>query len=293
MTARQAWEYLLIELSKVEAPTMLLSDFNYFINKAINQYINKRYSIYDVTQQTTDDLRVLKSTDRLIPSENKSLYGDQVILPTDYLHILNCICEYTIKGNQGCFKDQDKVQYAAKKITADAWPIILNDYYNRPTPQRPYYYINNVNTEDKVPTSTLNEDTDTSKESSPRTINLKNIENKSVDKEAGVRYGNASEVICEIRHGNNPKFTLTAVIIEYLKVPQYIRLTQEQLNLVEDTSQILEFPDYVCQEIINELTLLVMENNSDPRLQSNNIVTKSIDAPAQQQAPQSVYRRRA
>ena len=40
-------------------------------------------------------------------------------------------------------------------------------------------------------------------------------------------------------------------------------LTQEQLDYTEDNSQILEFPDYVCQEIINELVHLVMENNSD------------------------------
>ena len=62
MTSKQIFEGLLTELSKVNAPSMLLQDFNYFINKAINQYINKRYNIYDINQQTTDDLRVLKST---------------------------------------------------------------------------------------------------------------------------------------------------------------------------------------------------------------------------------------
>jgi hypothetical protein len=62
MTARQVWEGMLTELSKVNAPSMLLQDFNYFFNKAINQYINKRYNIYDINQQTTDDLRVLKAT---------------------------------------------------------------------------------------------------------------------------------------------------------------------------------------------------------------------------------------
>lgn len=61
MTAREVWEGMLTELSKVNAPSMLLQDFNYFFNKAINQYINKRYNIYDINQQTTDDLRVLKS----------------------------------------------------------------------------------------------------------------------------------------------------------------------------------------------------------------------------------------
>ena len=62
MTAKQVWEGMLTELSKVNAPSMLLQDFNYFFNNAINQYINKRYNIYDINQQTTDDLRVLKST---------------------------------------------------------------------------------------------------------------------------------------------------------------------------------------------------------------------------------------
>jgi hypothetical protein len=36
MTAKQVFEALLTELSKVHAPSMLLGDFNYFINKAIN-----------------------------------------------------------------------------------------------------------------------------------------------------------------------------------------------------------------------------------------------------------------
>lgn len=41
------------------------------------------------------------------------------------------------------------------------------------------------------------------------------------------------------------------------------------MDLTEDTSQIMEFPDYVCQEIINELVHIVMENGSNPRLQTH------------------------
>jgi hypothetical protein len=59
-------------------------------------------------------------------------------------------------------------------------------------------------------------------------------------------------------------------------------LTQEELDLTEDTSQMMEFPDYVCQEIINELVKLVLENSGDPRLQSNIAVNQSIANPAQQ-----------
>ena len=46
MTARQVYEGVLTEMNKVQAPSMLLEDFNYFINKAVNQYINKKYNVY-------------------------------------------------------------------------------------------------------------------------------------------------------------------------------------------------------------------------------------------------------
>ena len=81
MTARQVYEAMLIEMNKVEAPSMLHEDFNYFFNKAIYQYINKKYNIYDVNQQTTDDIRVLKATAVIYPETNNSynaedsLYG--------------------------------------------------------------------------------------------------------------------------------------------------------------------------------------------------------------------------
>ena len=81
----------------------------------------------------------------------------------------------------------------------------------------------------------------------------------------------------EIRYGkDNTKFELSKVYVDYLKVPQFIKLTQDQIDEVEDTSQLIEFPDYVCQEIINELIKLLLENSSDPRVQSQPIVSQSI-----------------
>lgn len=333
MTARQVWEGMLTELSKVNAPSMLLQDFNYFFNKAINQYINKRYNIYDVNQQTTDDLRVLKSTavlDAVKASERnetlKSLtqYGAgksklfdatyEVILPSDYLHILNCVCIYEVGKNYKCYNTGDFVQFAAKRLTADSWSIILNDYYNRPLPERPYFYIHNININNTLPTNPITDanlngtdisteygvttsddsvggvDATPKKSNFPRTIKLGTPDSRTistVERDTGTRYGNASNVRMEIRYGHDSSvFKLKKVFVDYIKSPQTIRLTQEQVNLTEDTSQIMEFPDYVCQEIINELTMLVMENTADPRLQTNLSVTQSIAQPAQQQAPQ-------
>ena len=67
-----------------------------------------------------------------------------------------------------------------------------------------------------------------------------------------------------------------------MKCPQFIRLTQEQIDLTEDTSQIMEFPDYVNQEIINELVHLVMERVNDPRLSNNMQISQTIARPTGQ-----------
>jgi hypothetical protein len=91
-----------------------------------------------------------------------------------------------------------------------------------------------------------------------------------VEKPIAARIGNTSNVRCEIRYGKDDSlFQLAEVQVDYVKVPQHIRLTQEQIDLTEDTSQIMEFPDYVNQEIINELVHLVMERVNDPRLGNN------------------------
>ena len=65
MTVKEVFESVLIELDKVASPTMLLSDFNYFLNKAIYHYINKKYNIFEISQQSNDDLRILKATAKL------------------------------------------------------------------------------------------------------------------------------------------------------------------------------------------------------------------------------------
>ena len=101
--------------------------------------------------------------------------------------------------------------------------------------------------------------------------------------EKPTRYGNRSKVRMEIRYGkDNKTFELSAVYIDYLKVPQHILLTHEQIDEEEDNSQLLEFPDYVAQEIVNELVRLLLENSSDPRLQSHIPINQTIAPPAQQ-----------
>lgn len=111
MRARQIFEYALVELNKRNAPSLLLEDYNYFINKAILQYVNKMYNAYDVNQQKSDDLRILKSSAILTPTLSAD-YGTstlfsktyEVVLPDDYLHILNCVVEYNVLKDYKCYK---------------------------------------------------------------------------------------------------------------------------------------------------------------------------------------------
>ena len=104
-----------------------------------------------------------------------------------------------------------------------------------------------------------------------------------VEKPSAIRVGNTSNVRCEIRYGKDDSlFQLAEVQVDYVKCPQFIRLTQEQIDLTEDTSQIMEFPDYVNQEIINELVHLVMERVNDPRLSNNMQISNTIARPTGQ-----------
>jgi hypothetical protein len=106
----------------------------------------------------------------------------------------------------------------------------------------------------------------------------------AVERIGQIRYGNPGNVRIEIRYGkDNTLFELERIYVDYIKAPQHIRLSQEQLDLTEDTSQMMEFPDYVCQEIINELVHIVMENGRDDRLNTHIPVTQTVANPTQQQ----------
>lgn len=380
MTARQVFEATLIELSKIQAPSLKLYEFNYLFNKAINQYINKVYNVYDINQQTTDDLRVLKATTFLTPHKVElagraagakkdsaiqnteavtgnqdspeggytgqassylskahrsiqSLHGAtyEVYMPIDYLHMLNCVCIYYVAKQKDCWDAGSYIEVPATRLTADSWSQIITDIYNRPSPMRPYYYIHNLNQQQVLPTDPRTkvttgtgleevgidmngiyqvtsasggewEDNDidagtvggtnveTQNSNFQRTFKLKIGEKEQqvslVEKPIALRAGNTSNVRCEIRYGKDDSlFQLVEVQIDYVKCPQFIRLTQEQIDLTEDTSQIMEFPDYVNQEIINELVHLVMERVNDPRLGNNIQMTQSIARPTGQQQP--------
>ena len=341
MTSKQIYEATAIELSKVQAPALKLYEFNYYFNQAIRQFVNKVYNVYDVNQQTTDDLRVLKATATLKPTIADST-GNKAIdylrgatyfvdMPDDYLHLLNCICLFDVNKRKECWEEGDVMVVGATKLTADSWSSVVDDVYNRPTKKRPYYYIHNQNdiyteagsnsaieisdrnsqlptninsTEATVPSGNATDKHHTltygdeypqqdwenveGESNFERTFDFDGVSEDVIEKPAGSRHANSSRVKIEIRCGRDKSniFSLSAVQIDYVKAPQFIRLTQEQLDSDEDISQVMEFPDYVNQEIVNELVNLVMRKTNDPGLNTHIQMTQTIARPTgQQQQP--------
>ena len=276
---------------------MLLEDYNYFINKAVQQYINLVYAKLEIDQQSTDDIRVLKASTILKPVklyENpsyshlangmfKSSY--YVDLPEDYMHLLNCIVEYKVGvSNFKCYNKGDMVYFAARKLTPDMYTQVLNNAYMRPMYKRPYYYLTNINTANNIVTNPSMDTAilDANKENNETPSAL--VDSNNVP---GDRLANPSIVRLELRYGTDDGvFVPNNIYVDYLKSPMYIRLTQEQINSTLDYSQVLEFPDYVCFEIANIFVRLLMENASDPRLQTNIPINNTIAAPATIQAAQ-------
>ena len=231
--------------------------------------------------------------------------------------MLNCVCIYYVAKTKDCWDAGSYIEIPATRLTADSWSSIITDIYNRPSPMKPYYYIHNLNQSQKIPTDSRisttigtgleevgidmktfpyqvtdtngKEDTASPENSNfQRTYKFGDKDDDRislVEKPIAARIGNTSNVRCEIRYGKDDSlFQLAEVQVDYVKCPQFIRLTQEQIDLTEDTSQIMEFPDYVNQEIINELVHLVMERINDPRLSNNMQMTQSIARPTGQQA---------
>lgn len=359
----EVFKNTLIELSKVNAPSLKLYEFNYYFNKAVDQYVNQVYNIYDVNQQTTDDLRVLQGSVTLTPKkvknsslglitdDEKATLASQMTededgkandvnyltaahnqlssidgaayecwLPMDYLHVLNCVCIFEVTKPHDCYDAGTFIAKPATRLTADSWPLIMDDIYNRPSPEKPYFQIYNQNRTltDVLPTDpvtpityngeaagqgkaqTSGSDIDgeygvtkydsdvlakgnTKGGNFKRTFTFKNGYKMSlVEPTAASRIGNPSNVRMEIRYGRDDTlFKLRQIRVDYIKVPQHIRLTQEQLDLTQDVSQMLEWPDYVCQEITNNLVKLIMERTADPRLANNIQINQSIARPQQ------------
>lgn len=228
MTVRQLYEAALIECNKVKAPALLLEDYLYLLNKSVQQYVNQVYNRCEYNQQSSDDLSWLHTTKNIELTEQCSK------LPDDYLHLLNCIGEFTQSGtsNKYCSISTPDVniKVPCQRMTADLQAGILNNYYMKPSGKKPYYYILTKN----------------------------------------------NEQIIEIHSGDSKCHN---ILLTYIKTPSILFMSEDDIISMEDTTSEVEFPEYVCYEVINIFTRLLLENASDPRLQTNLPINQSIAVP--------------
>jgi hypothetical protein len=231
MTLRDVYTYSQIEVNKKGAPSLLLADFNYFANKGKTSYINLRYNNYDQNQQSVDDLDSIKVVDFAIDLSLVERYYAGG-LPSDYLHILNCVTVFTVQSDYLCYTAGDTIELPTNRLPSGAAKNVLNNYYFTPTYKKSYFYSNDGS--------------------------------------------------LEIRSGDASIFKPTKIYIDYLQTPTVFNLTRDQLNAVADTSQVLDYPEYVSDQILNEIVKLILENASDPRLQTNIPVHQTIGTPGMQ-----------
>lgn len=95
-------------------------------------------------------------------------------LPEDYVHMLNCICEFEDITGSRC-EEGGIFHQGANKLDTSQWSHVINNAYMKPSVKRPYYYIINIEDPNKTTGSGIISD------------DIKKDPNNS-----GTRYGNAT-----------------------------------------------------------------------------------------------------
>jgi len=260
MTERGLYEATLFEIRKAKAPHIHLEEFNYFSNKGVQEYANESYEKFETTQQTSDAISALTSyvnyaitytgtTPRAIISGNSTItsapltldYGQrysskyvQLPMPDDYFHLLNCVSDVRAKFNYKCFPAGYVHSYGTRKLNADSASDVISNSWLKPDYNRTFY---------------------------------KQLDHNNI---ASTPKSNNTTVVPDIQvyYGMSSKFELSNVYCEYLRQPKIINLLESALDLPTDTSATLEFPPYVCNEIVKRIVKLILENSKDPRIQS-------------------------
>jgi hypothetical protein len=126
---------------------------------------------------------------------------------------------------------------------------IENNSYMKPAPNRPYHQVFNNNMNSGVVTFPANLSAYKEYQNKPRFI---------------IHVGDA-----------NTYMELVRIDIDYLKLPEVVVLKDEDVfSALTDTSQVLEFPKGVRNEIIRECVDILLERESNPRIQTHPLLNQ-------------------
>lgn len=156
---------------------------------------------------------------------------------SDYLHILSCRTFWKGMKPNG---QSAYLVYGAKRMTFDIQNVIQNNVYLRPAFNRPYFMLQD------------------------------NVMNAGIDKITDLAdyraYHNKPQF--DVYVGKpNPTAVLDKIRIDFIKNPELIILNDIDIFTAgKDTSQVLEFPDYLKNEIVLRVSQYILENMRDPRI---------------------------
>jgi len=85
-----------------------------------------------------------------------------------------------------------------------------------------------------------------------------------------------NEIKINVGNINTKSVIISNIVIEYLKQPKEVVLTDEMIDVEADTSEKLEFSKDVCDEITKIALKLILERGRDQRLQSHVAVNQAI-----------------
>jgi len=253
MTEKGAYESILRELRKAKAPSLHLEDYNYWINKGIQEYINERYAKFEISQQVTDDLQPIMVSDDFVisspttgyyesdPTQSFAVitgkkYGSDYVRfngPTNYWHMTGSNVTMVTRFPYKCYPVGYEDTRPSKKLSASNSNGIIDNAYLKPSNLRPYH-----------------------------------------DFADGIGASLSPDIT--IYFGDKAKYNVKRICLDYLKKVATVNLTLSQRDLPLDTSALMEFPDYVCNEIVKRCLKLLLENSSDARLQNYVPVNQTI-----------------
>jgi len=284
MTIRELYRNTLIELNKEEASALYVEDFLYYANKAISWYTNTRYNQMDVSQQLSDDLRVLRTGPEEVlfdPVKIEAARAEKATKCDDVCESTFTTCDDACGSDQACKEvcEANKVRCKQNCIKASKGNLAIMEYN----------YRHLLNCIVKVKTSTTasvfgcDQKNNTSREYAAKRLTADRkaaiLNNAFLDPQFYRPYYDIIGDTLHIKTGDeSDDYNIEKVTIEYLRDPKIISLYPSQLLTLEDTTENMEFDDYINVEILNQIVVFIMEQGSDPRVSVTPMVNQSIQA---------------
>jgi len=168
---------------------------------------------------------------------------------SDYLHLISCRVIWKNKRPRRTGSTQ--LVFPAKRLTFDMLNAIQNNTYLNPAPNRPYYQLFDHSGNSGVTSLPSN------------LVAYKAHQNRPRIK---IHVGNINEYM-----------ELRSVVFDYIKIPETVTLHDSDVfSAVTDSSQVLELPDYLINEVVKRCTGYLLEKSRDPRMQTQPVFNQEI-----------------